>query len=126
MKIMYPLLCVYIILSSCEKDCIKPIGISGNWIWDKSVSTWGTWSPENSGERRELKIDDYYYKEFLNDSLVFESQYDLVIRIDSIYGPQSYIVFPSGYEEGISFNESNLVRVETMYIDGFTHYYHRK
>ena len=73
-----------------------------------------------------LKIDDYIYREIINDSVVFESQYDLIIREDSLYADQTLIVFPSGYEEGILVNKSQLRRVETLWFDGFTHYYHRK
>jgi len=73
----------------------------------------GTATPENTGEQRMLKIDDYIYREIINDSVVFESQYDLIIREDSLYADQTLIVFPSGYEEGILVNKYQLRRVET-------------
>jgi len=110
---------------SCQEDCVKPSGINGEWIWEKSVSTWGTSTPENTGQQRKLRIDDYVYREIINDSLVFESQYDLIIRNDSCCGDRIFIVFSPGYEEGIGISDSKLIRVETMYFDGFTHYYHR-
>lgn len=111
---------------SCGEDSARPTGINGEWIWQKSVSPWGTATPENTGEQRSLNIDDFIYRELINDSIVFESQYDLILREDSIYGDQKYIVFPSGYEEGIDISESELIRIETMWFDGFNHYYHRK
>jgi len=103
-----------------------PTGINGEWIWDKSGSPWGTATPVNTGEQRRLKIDDFIYREIINDSIVFESLYDLIIREDSLYGDQKVIVFPSGYEEGIEISDSELIRIETLWLDGFKHYYHRK
>ena len=121
------LVCSFILAAffSCHKDCVKPTGINSEWIWEKSESPWGTLTPLNTGEQRKLKIDDYIFREFINDSLVFESQYDLVMRNDSIYDNQTFIVFPSGYEEGIIINGSELVRIEVLWSDGFNHYYDR-
>lgn len=111
---------------SCEKDCVKPTGINGEWIWQKSVSTWGTWTPENTGEHRKLKIDDFIYREYINDSLVYESQYDLEIREDSVLGPRNFIVFSSGSDLLIGIGESKLLLTEYNWDDGFTYYYNRK
>jgi len=111
---------------SCEKEEIDPADIQGDWIWEKSVGGWVTLTPNNIHEERSLQIDKEYYREFVNGSLVYESPYQLVIRPDSMYGDQRFIVFPSGYEEAVGFSKLKLVRLESMWIDGFTHYYHRR
>ena len=119
-------ICTSVAFFSCENDDVRSTGIYGEWIWEKSVSPLATLTPENSGEQRMLNIDDFIYREIINDVIVFESQYDLIIRMDSLYGDQKYIVFPSGYEEGIDISGSELIRTEAQWFDGFKHYYHRK
>lgn len=115
------------IASGCDKDCLQDRGINGEWIWIKSVGGFsgGTITPDDVGYTEKLKIDDFIYQVYVNDTLAYESQYDLEIREDSISGPRNYLVFPSGYEEWIGISESELVLDEIMYDDGYTRYYQR-
>jgi hypothetical protein len=119
---------VSLITTGCEKDCIKAKGINGEWIWTKSIGgiSGGSFTPKDAGYIERLVIDDFVFKEFINDSLISESQYELETRVDSNLGERNFIVFPSGYEEGIGESESELVFYEIMFIDGFTRYYKRQ
>lgn len=112
-----------IILVSCEKDCIS--SINGEWILVQTESGGIITTPEDYGENVNLKIDDFIYKMFVNDSLVFETQYDLILKPDSVLGPKQFIVFESGYEQGISITETEMEITDYNWIH-FIHYMYRR
>jgi hypothetical protein len=117
-------------LPSCQKDCgcvMPPTGINGEWIWIESVGGIGGWTltPESEMITKRLYIDDFTFKEFVNDSLVFESDYDLEIRQDTFWDTNRYIMFESGGERAIKIGASELDMHE-MCFDCFSHKYRRK
>jgi hypothetical protein len=77
-----------LVATGCEKECIKAKGINGEWIWTKSIGGifGGTITPKEAGYTERLVIDDFFFQQFINDSLVYESQYELEIRVDSTLG----------------------------------------
>jgi hypothetical protein len=70
-----------IVFQSCTKDavCDKDSSFRGEWVWLKSYGGIGGWTltPESEKITRSLFIDDFYYKEFKNDTIIFEDQYDV-------------------------------------------------
>ena len=116
-----------LVLFGCEKECESPKGIYGDWIWTMTDDNhYGIiTTPEDLGYTVKLSIDDYTFKQFRNDSLVYESQYDLVIRTDSLNNDRNFIVFPSGNENEIHVDESQLILVETIFFINPTSYYKR-
>lgn len=110
-----------ILFVSCSKDCKEPTGINGEWIWTKSVGYFGTYTPLDLGFNKKLIIDDFIFKQFENDSLIFESQYDLVIR-----EANTFIDFEHGLGYIIDIQGSKLELSEYLWTDGYTHYYIRK
>ena len=114
---------VIISFASCDKDCVLTKGIEGEWVWTKSIGGIGGWTltPNSEGINKKLIIDAYYYKEFENDSLIFEDQYDLVVR-----NSNTYIDFENGLSYLIDIENYKLELTEYLWTDGFTHFYLRK
>lgn len=110
-----------------EKDCPKPEGIRGEWQWVESVGGIGGWTltPESEKISKTLRIDDFTYREFVNDSLVYESEYDLEIRKDTFWDTDRYIIFKDGDERAIKITASTLELYELCF-DCFFHKYKRK
>jgi hypothetical protein len=122
--ILQSILLLTVTTSSCDNDSSFPKNIKGHWTWEKSVGGWGTLTPENTEEKRSLKIGDYLFKSFINDSLVFESPYDIEIREDPYFDSNTFIIFDSRRRENILLSKCELIWVEDG-DDGFTHYYYK-
>lgn len=119
-----------ITMGSCKKDdeCIKGVGINGEWIWIESVGGFGgwTWTPETENVTKKLIIDDFIYREFINDSLVLETEYELGISDETLLGTEerTFIRFESGGEQAIIISDSELKLIEQCF-DCFNHRYRR-
>ncbi len=118
-----------LLLTACHKNngCPAPEGLQGTWIWEKSVGGFGGWTitPDSTGTTRRLEIDDFFYREFENDSLVFESQYDLEIRPDSFLNTNRYLRFSQWDERAVWYDASRL-HVHERCADCFSHEYRRQ
>jgi hypothetical protein len=112
-----------IAFASCDKDCVQTTGIEGEWVWTKSIGGIAGWTltPNSEGINKKLLIDAYTYQEFENDTLIFEDQYDLVIR-----NSNTYIDFENGLSYIIDLETYRLELTEYLWTDGFTHFYLRK
>ena len=115
------------IMSCHDGDCPKAIGINGEWVWVKSIGGIGgsTLNPDSEGIEQSLFIDDFVYQKYIDDSLVFESAYDLEIRPDSSFGTNTFILFDTGGERAVEIKDSEFVEHELCF-DCFSHYYKRK
>lgn len=126
---LLPLAFFLFLFASCKKEqaCPKPAGIHGEWEWVQSFGGFGGWTntPESEGYRIKLVIDDLIYREFKNDSLVFESQYDLVIRPDSVWNTNTYIEFDAGGAQAFKIKEDTLFLYD-LCADCFNHVYKRR
>lgn len=111
------ILLIIICLFGCEEDCPAPKGIYGDWKWTKTIIHGYLSTPELLGYTEKLTIDDFTFKRYMNDSLVYESQYDLLIRTDSLNNDRSFIVFSSGHEEGIYVDRKELVLIHTYILE---------
>ena len=120
-----------LLLMACKKevDCEKPPGLKGEWIWVKSVGGFGGWTetPETNKATKTLKIDDALFREYRNDSLVFQSKYTLGVSDKTLVGTEdrNYIAFESGDVKAIIVGESELELIDQCY-DCFSHKYRRK
>lgn len=134
MKISIKLLLLLSILLSgvfaCKKEHCNPTkGITGEWIWVESVGGIGGWTetPETGMLTRKLKIDDFFFRSYVNDSLVLETQYDLGISDHVLLGTEerTFIRFASGEEQAIIIGTKELELIDQCY-DCFYHKYRRK
>jgi hypothetical protein len=125
--ILLTTLIVILSLTSCDKDYCKPTGFQGEWEWIESTGGFGGWTitPETLMTTKTLKIDEFIFSEYQNDSLIFESQYDLFTRPDSAWGTNKYIRYENGGEEAVLLNGSDLQLIELCH-DCFSHLYKRK
>lgn len=116
-------------LLACQKDqsCRPATGINGLWIWVNSIGGFagGELTPATAGYTQSLAIDDFTYRAFVNDSLVFESQYELEIRPDSAWGTNRYIVLEKGGEMAVKISAAQLELYE-LCADCFDHTYKRQ
>lgn len=118
------------VLAGCKKedDCYKAIGINGEWIWVESVGGFGGWTltPESEKMTKKLVIDDFFYKEFVNDSLVLETKYELGISDEPLLGTEekTFIKFDSGGEQAIIIGDTELEFIDQCF-DCFSHRYKR-
>ena len=132
MKTTLAISLLFCLLACHKKDdpCEKPTGLAGEWIWVESVGGIGGWTetPATEHQTKTLKIDDYYFREYVNDTLAFESQYDLGISDEVLVGTEArtYIEFtPSGELKAIVTSDTELLLYDQC-IDCFTHRYKRK
>lgn len=116
-------------LNACQKDegCRQADSINGEWIWIASVGGLAgqTHTPQSDGVTRKLEIDDFFFRQYVDDSLVFEKQYDLEIRKDSLFGTDQYLIFSDGLESAIKIKEPFLEIIELCF-DCYVHEYRRK
>lgn len=115
-----------LISSGCEEEIIINQSVLGEWKWIKTFYgfTNFTSTPKTSGFKREVSFDDYYYSEFINDSLVEKIQYDLIIKEDTII-TNMYLKFENGFEQNISFKGDTLLLFDWMG-ESSSEYYLRK
>ena len=117
-------------LIGCKKEdeCFKAIGINGEWVWIESVGGFGGWTltPESEGIMKKLIIDDFKYKEFVNDSLVLETEYELGISDETLLGTEekTFIRFESGGEQAIVISDSELELIDQCF-DCYNHRFKR-
>ena len=117
-------------LIGCKKEdeCFKAIGINGEWVWIESVGGIGGWTltPESEGIMKKLIIDDFKYKEFVNDSLVLETEYELGISDETLLGTEekTFIRFESGGEQAIVISDSELELIDQCF-DCYNHRFKR-
>ncbi len=107
------LILLILFLSGCTKEnnCPKNTSINGEWIWvETGGSRAGPITPESTGISKKLIIDDFIYREFENDSLVLETQYELGISDEELYGTneRTFIEFDSGYRRAVIISETKL------------------
>ncbi len=74
---------------------------------------------------RRLKIDDFVYQEFVNDSLVLSAQYDIEIRDDEFFESNKYLVIENQTEYAFKIEGTTLELFELCF-DCFTHQYERQ
>lgn len=116
---------------ACHKDepCDAVTGLNGQWIWIESVGGFGgeTITPSSANLTRKLVIDDFTYKVFENDSLVFETQYELGISDEPLLGTEerTFIRFGSGEEKAIVLGGNELILTDQCF-DCYTHRYRRE
>lgn len=119
----------FLVLAACRKEtaCEQPTGIQGEWVWKKSVGGFGGWTltPESEMMTQTLKIDDIFYEEYINDSLILRVEYDLDIRDEVFFGTNQYLVLETGTEFAAKVEDQKLELYELCF-DCFTHYYERK
>jgi len=85
------ILCILLVISmSCDKenDVRISLPIQGEWVWVESVGgdAGETFTPENTIKTSKLIIDDFILQEFINDSLVLETEYELGISSETFFG----------------------------------------
>jgi hypothetical protein len=83
-------------------------------------------TPESQNVTIKLIIDDNIYKEFVNDSLVLETGYELVISEEILIGTteKDLIRFESGREKAIMISDSELELIDQCF-DCYSHRYIR-
>lgn len=94
---------------------------------DRINGGFGGWTitPETIMATKTLKVDELVFREYQNDSLIFESQYDLFTRPDSSWGTNRYIRYENGDEQAVLLDGSDLQIIELCF-DCFAHRYKRK
>ena len=122
----FSILAILLLASSCDKDYFIVHGILGEWEWEKSVGGWGTITPKNSGEKRILKITPLNFREYVNNSLVLESQYEIVANDDRFYGSPQVLDLTNGDDYILTFSKSQLILDESYNPDAPIHYYKRR
>ena len=112
-----------------NKDCIIDDQIQGEWVWLKSVGGIGGWTltPESENITRKLIITDNIYREYVNDSLVYEKKFVSGISEDKLIDTdvRKYIQFESGEKLATKIKDSDLELIEQC-IDCFKYYYTKK
>lgn len=123
-------LSLFLMLASCQKEtnCEPPVGINGEWIWVESNGglSGSTFTPETEGFTRRLAIDDFFFREYVNDSLAFESEYDLKISTETLLGTEekTYIEYANGGAQAILIGATELTLIDQCF-DCFFHIYRR-
>ena len=114
------------ILFSCSKDRCFELGMTGEWVWEKSVGGWGTFFPETESEQRILRINQNTYREYVGGELHFESAYKIIEADDRLYGsPRTLEVIDEGLYI-LTFTNDNLILDESYNPDAPIHYYKRQ
>ena len=128
-KITTLLLLILCVFACKEKENIEEICTGGNqidnrWIWVQSAGgeAGEILTPESEMLTRKLVIDEVMYREYVNDSLVFESEYEIGV-IDPIFGSDSTsLKLIGGAEYAMTLTETELTLYE-MCFDCYIHYY---
>ncbi len=119
-----------LVLFGCKKedDDTKTGTINGEWTWVESTGGFGGWTltPESENMTKKLVIDNFFFKEFVNDTLVLETQYELGISDEPLLGTEekTFIAYDSGGEQAIIIGETELILFDQCY-DCFEHRYRR-
>ncbi len=128
-KLLGVLLILFLAIS-CQKDddCNICNQLNGTWNWVESIGGIGGWTltPETEKKTKKLIIDNFNYREYENDSLIFESRYSFVIRPDTYRNTNYYIVFEQACELAVAIMGNKLELYENCWDDGFFHTYIRK
>ena len=108
-------------------QCNSTNSIIGHWEWVESNGGFGGWTltPTSTGDTKRLEIDDLYYTEFLNDSIVRHGQYDLFITQDTILGTSTYLELESGWLVACSLVNNEFAIIELCF-DCYVHNYIRQ
>ena len=127
MKNLFYFLLASTLFIACKDEDEDPNALIGEWEW---VQSYGgiqgqTLTPQSEGVTKHLEIDDDTYKEFINDSLIFQSGYEIEARQDSIFGTDQVITFDTGYELAFIQGGDNLQLIELCF-DCFDHSYVRQ
>ena len=129
MKILTTLsiIVLFSVMTSCDEDCSTPETVIGEWTWVKSYGGLAghTITPESEGYTKHLVIEDHFYKEYINDSLVHSTQYDLRYDPDSLFGTPYLIWFDTGGT--FTYNhEGDKLEIYEGCPDCYDHFYTRK
>ena len=93
-------------------------GLKGKWNWIQSVGgSFGTGilTPESEGYAEYLVLDDYYYTKYRNDILTVQRQYDVEIRMDSLFGSNRFLVLETGAEFSVIQEVDTLILTEVCF-----------
>ncbi len=128
-KLLGILLILFLVIS-CQKndDCNICNQLNGTWNWVESIGGIGgrTLTPETEKKTKKLIIDNLNYREYENDSLIFESRYSFVIRPDTFRNTNYYIMFEQACELAVAIIGNKLELNENCWDDGYLHTYIRK
>ncbi|HUN15979.1 MAG TPA: hypothetical protein PK622_04180 [Saprospiraceae bacterium] len=122
-----PFFCFLYLISlfsiSCEKDKITNQSIIGKWTWIKTFYGFTNYTEtyKNRKYKLEIQFDDYYFYEYIDNSLSQKQQYDLIVKKDGIM----YISYENGLEEIISHSKDTLL-LYNYQSEGSLSYYIRK
>jgi hypothetical protein len=110
-----------------DDDPVNATGIEGDWRWLQSYGGIAgiTIFADSVNYTRHLEIDSDTYREFQDDSLVFQAGYNIETRADSLFGTNKVIAFTTGYELAIIQNGNDLKLIEICF-DCFEHTYVRE
>jgi len=117
-------------LNSCNKDGTSDqnSNIIGEWTWIESVGGFGGWTinPESANSTRKLIIDNQSYKEYENDTLILETNYDLIIANSSTFTilGDSILELDSGWQYRLTI-QGNELELRELCFDCFDHRYRR-
>lgn len=85
--------------------------ILGVWNWDKSTGGFGGWTytPESTGDTQRLEITGTTLKKYINDELVYETNYTIELRESVLFsGMHEMIVGDNGAGSIIEFSDNKL------------------
>ena len=122
-----PFFCFLYLISlfsiSCEKDKITNQSIIGKWTWIKTFYAFTNYTEtyKNRKYKLEIQFDDYYFYEYIDNSLSQKQQYDLIVKKDGIM----YIAYENGLEEIIRYSKDTLL-LYNYQSEGSLSYYIRK
>ncbi len=118
---------VVVAIASCDEDCTVPTTVIGEWTWVKSVGGFAghTITPESEGYTKQLVIDDHFYTEYIDDSIDFNTQYDLRVQQDSVFETPYVIWFDLGGMVAYKYEGDQLEIIEVC-ADCYSHFYSRK
>ena len=118
---------VVVAMTSCDEDCTVPTTVIGEWTWVKSVGGFAghTITPESEGYTKQLVIDDHFYTEYIDDSIDFNTQYDLRVQQDSVFETPYVIWFDLGGMVAYKYEGDQLEIIEVC-ADCYSHFYSRK
>lgn len=121
-------LCLIISSLSCNQQNdpdIEP-NLNGRWIWEKSEGGIGGWtlSHLNQNYSKSLIIDGTHYREFINDSLVNESNFKykkILNSLNDVY----WIMDSGGFNSASISLHNNILVLNEICDDCFSHTYIR-